>query len=51
MTEECRCPQCSVMLNSDSAISHLTVDHRMSLREAKRWAGLHLGVLGQGAAP
>jgi|WetSurMetagenome_2_1015567.scaffolds.fasta_scaffold161841_2 hypothetical protein len=47
MSEVKKCPKCPEMLNADSAISHLTVGHQMPLREAYRWAGLHLGVLGQ----
>ena len=48
MTETCKCPKCSELLGYYSAVSHLTTVHGMPLREAVRWAGLHLGLLGGG---
>jgi hypothetical protein len=45
--ETCKCPRCGEVLNADNAISHLTVKHQVPLREAYRWAGFNLGVLGQ----
>lgn len=45
-----KCPYCEEMLNRDSVISHLTVRHEVGLRDAMRWAGLHIdvGFAGQG---
>ena len=51
LSEECRCPVCGKPLDRDNVIHELTVVHGWGLRDAKRWAGLHLGLLGQGAAP
>lgn len=51
MSESVKCPECSVMLNRDSVIHHLTVDHQWSLKVALRWAGLRLGLLEQGSSP
>ena len=47
MSESVKCPKCPEMLNASGAIHHLTVVHQMGLREAYRWAGFNLGVLGE----
>ncbi len=51
MLETKACPVCGKPLSVSDCIHELTVVHGWSLRDAKRWAGLNLGILGQGAAP
>ena len=50
MSEECKCPKCGETLNVSTVIHHLTVVEGWGLREASRWAALHVdvGFAGQG---